>query len=194
MSANRYTAAMLAELVGVHVSRIRSWQRRGWIVPATHTHRLAYFDFQELTVARQLAELHRLGASPQLIAKKLAEIERRLTELTALRDEFRGLLADWDRRLETTPEGMRAGLLERLEKYDRDRDDLAGSLLALLSRALLDLTHLSHGRTLRIVDDLAHQVFPGLGGGQEIDACDREVLADGEDDRDENGVQRRDPG
>ncbi|HMC11024.1 MAG TPA: tetratricopeptide repeat protein [Pirellulaceae bacterium] len=93
MSANRYTAAMLAELVGVHVSRIRSWQRRGWIVPAAHTHRLAYFDFQELTVARQLVELHRLGASPQLIAKKLAEIERRfpdvmrpLAELTLLLD------------------------------------------------------------------------------------------------------------
>ena len=93
MTANRYTAAMFAELMRVHVSRIRTWQRRGWIVPASHTHRLAYFDFEELTVARKLAELHRLGASPQLIAEKLAEIERRfpnvaapLAELTLLLD------------------------------------------------------------------------------------------------------------
>ena len=81
MSANRYTAAMLAELVGVHVSRVRSWQRRKWIVPTEITHRLAYFDFQELTVARQLAELHRLGASPQSIGKKLALIERQFPDV-----------------------------------------------------------------------------------------------------------------
>src|SRR5262245_37760840 len=76
-----YTAAMLAELVGVHVFRVRSWQRRGWIVPAEVTHRLAYFDFPELTVARQLADLHRAGAKPALIAQKLAEIQRRFPDV-----------------------------------------------------------------------------------------------------------------
>jgi tetratricopeptide (TPR) repeat protein len=81
MSANRYTAAMLAELVDVHVSRVRSWQRRGWIVPAEQTHRLAYFDFQELTVARQLAELSRLGLAPKTIERKLAEIQRRFPDV-----------------------------------------------------------------------------------------------------------------
>ena len=93
MSDNRYTAAMIAELVDVHVSRVRWWQRRGWIVPAEHQHRLAYFDFSELTVARQLAEFHRLGATPKLIEKKLAEIQRRfpdvkrpLAELTLVLD------------------------------------------------------------------------------------------------------------
>src|SRR5947207_1013396 len=82
MSANRYTAAMLAELVGVHVSRVRSWQRRGWIVPVEQKHRLAYFDFQELTVARQLAGLAKAGATPQFIAKKLAEIERQFPDVS----------------------------------------------------------------------------------------------------------------
>jgi len=92
MSA-RYTAAMLAELVGVHVSRVRSWQRRGWIVPSEETHRLAYFDFPELNVARQLADLHRAGAKPAFIDRKLAEIARRfpdvarpLAELTLVLD------------------------------------------------------------------------------------------------------------
>jgi len=72
---------MLAELVGVHVSRIRSWQRRGWLVPVQQTHRLAYFDFQELTVARQLAELQRGGATPRWLAKNLALIERKFPDV-----------------------------------------------------------------------------------------------------------------
>jgi tetratricopeptide (TPR) repeat protein len=93
MPDNRYTAAMLAKLVGVHVSRVRSWQRRGWLAPAEQKHRLAYFDFSELNVARQLAELARLGATPKRIEKKLAEIARRfpdvkrpLAELTLIVD------------------------------------------------------------------------------------------------------------
>src|SRR5262245_66038495 len=81
MPAGRYTAAMLAELSGVHISRVRWWQRRGWIVPAEETHRLAYFDFPELTVARQLPRLHASGAKPKLIAKKLAEIERQFPDI-----------------------------------------------------------------------------------------------------------------
>src|SRR5438477_10251656 len=81
MSAGLQTAAMLAELIGVHVSRVRSWQRRGWIIPTHQTHRLAYFDFQELTIARQLAELQRGGATPRWLAKKLAEIQRRFPDV-----------------------------------------------------------------------------------------------------------------
>src|SRR3954464_13427660 len=81
MTSGPAPPAMLAELVGVHVSRIRSWQRRGWIVPVQQTHRLAYFDFQELTVARQLAELQRGGATPRWLAKNLALIERKFPDV-----------------------------------------------------------------------------------------------------------------
>lgn len=93
LNASRYTPAMLAELVGVPVSRIRSWQRRGWIMPVEQTHRLAHFDYAGLTAARQLATLNRLGASPQLIGKKIKEIQRQfpdvrcpLAELTLVLD------------------------------------------------------------------------------------------------------------
>jgi tetratricopeptide (TPR) repeat protein len=72
-----YTAAQLAELVGVDRSRVRAWQRRGWIVPVEEQHRLAYFDFTELAAARNLAALVRAGVKPATIARKLAEIERR---------------------------------------------------------------------------------------------------------------------
>src|SRR5690349_16883277 len=81
MSSGLYTAAMLAELAGVHVSRVRAWQKRGWLVPTEETHRLAYFDFSELTVARQLASLYQSGTSPRLTARKLAEVERSFPHL-----------------------------------------------------------------------------------------------------------------
>jgi len=71
-----YTAKLIATLVGVHVARVRVWQRRGWIVPVSETHRLAWFDFTELTVSRNLAQLEKAGATPKLLARKLAEIHR----------------------------------------------------------------------------------------------------------------------
>jgi tetratricopeptide (TPR) repeat protein len=81
MSSSHYTAALLARLVGVDAARVRSWQRHGWLVPVEETHRLAYFDFTELTVARQLAELTRAGASTRLIGRKLAEIHRHFPDI-----------------------------------------------------------------------------------------------------------------
>jgi hypothetical protein len=47
-----------------------------------------------------------------LAAAKLEQIERQLTDLAGLRDHLRELLADWDQRLKTTPEGVPARLLE----------------------------------------------------------------------------------
>jgi tetratricopeptide (TPR) repeat protein len=91
--AGLYTAAMLAELAGVGAWRIRAWQQRGWLVPTDVKHRLAYFDFVELTAARQLASLVQAGAKPRLIERKLAEIvsrypdiERPLIDLTLVLD------------------------------------------------------------------------------------------------------------
>jgi tetratricopeptide (TPR) repeat protein len=81
MSSARYTVALLAELVGVHASRVRMWQRRGWIVPAGEKHRLALFDFEEVAVARQLAALDRAGVKPAAIARTLAEIKRRAPQV-----------------------------------------------------------------------------------------------------------------
>jgi tetratricopeptide (TPR) repeat protein len=73
-----YTPAMLAKLLGVPVSTIRRWQRRGWIVPVREVRRLAYFDFQEVATARRLTELLSAGMSPATIEKKLAALERYL--------------------------------------------------------------------------------------------------------------------
>lgn len=74
-----YTPAMLAELLDVSVNIIRRWHRRGLIVPVREVHRLPYFDFQEVSTARNLAHLLAAGASPESIEKKLASLSRLMT-------------------------------------------------------------------------------------------------------------------
>jgi tetratricopeptide (TPR) repeat protein len=71
-----YTPAMLAELVGVPVAVVRRWHRRGLIKPAHEVRRLPYFDFQEVSTARRLAELLAAGISPAAIERKLAQLAR----------------------------------------------------------------------------------------------------------------------
>jgi tetratricopeptide (TPR) repeat protein len=73
-----YTPAMLAKLLGVPVSVLRRWQRRGWIVPVREVRRLPYFDFQEVATARRLNELLAAGMSAAEIEKKLAALARYL--------------------------------------------------------------------------------------------------------------------
>ncbi len=73
-----YTPAMLAKLLGVSVSAIRRWQRRGWIVPVREVRRLSYFDFQEVATARRLTELLAAGMSATTLEKKLAALARYL--------------------------------------------------------------------------------------------------------------------
>ena len=72
---------MLARLLGVRVSAIRRWQRRGWIVPVREVRRLPYFDFQEVATARRLTELLAAGMSAAEIEKKLAELARYLPDV-----------------------------------------------------------------------------------------------------------------
>ena len=71
-----YTPAMLAELLGVSVSVIRRWHRRGLIVPAREVQRLPYFDFLEVSTARHLAQLVLSGVSPGVIERKLELLSR----------------------------------------------------------------------------------------------------------------------
>ena len=66
-----FTPAMLADLLSVPVATIRRWHRRGLIQPRQTVHRLPYFAFEEIAVARRLLELQASGAS-------LAEIERQI--------------------------------------------------------------------------------------------------------------------
>jgi len=86
-----YTPAMLADLLGVSVSIIRRWHRRGLIVPEREVRRLPYFDFQEVATARRLAQLLAAGTSPAAIERKLEQlavfvpdVERPLAQLSVI--------------------------------------------------------------------------------------------------------------
>ncbi len=76
-----YTPAMLAELLSVPVAAIRRWHRRGLIVAQREVRRLAYFDFQEMAVARLLAQLVAAGCSLRVIDRKLDELARLLPDV-----------------------------------------------------------------------------------------------------------------
>jgi tetratricopeptide (TPR) repeat protein len=73
-----FTPAMLADLLNVPVSTIRKWHKRGLIRPAREVGRLPYFDFSEVAVARQLAELVAGGMKTSDVEKRLADWQRNL--------------------------------------------------------------------------------------------------------------------
>ncbi|HWA84360.1 MAG TPA: heavy metal-responsive transcriptional regulator [Fimbriimonadaceae bacterium] len=50
----------------------------------------------------------------RLAGKRLASVEKQIAALTALRDQLKDLLQDWDRRLENRPAGEFSYLLESL--------------------------------------------------------------------------------
>ncbi|BBO36220.1 helix-turn-helix domain-containing protein [Lacipirellula parvula] len=75
-----YTPAMLAELVGVPVAAIRRWERQGTLQPVKVVRRLSHFDFEEVGVARRLAQLLAAGCSLRMVDRRLAEIARLLPD------------------------------------------------------------------------------------------------------------------
>jgi tetratricopeptide (TPR) repeat protein len=76
-----YTPAMLAELMHVPVAAVRRWHRRGALVATRSVQRLPYFNFQEVAVARRLAQLLHAGCSLRMIDRRLDELARRAPQL-----------------------------------------------------------------------------------------------------------------
>jgi len=75
-----YTPAMLAELVRAPITAIRQWHRRGVLRATREVRRLPYFDFEEVRVARKLAQLVEAGCGLSAINRKLEELARLLPE------------------------------------------------------------------------------------------------------------------
>jgi len=82
-----------------------------------------------LGVGFSLAELVKIlkvrdgGGAPcrhvkSLLEEKLLQVNKQITELIALREHLETVLKDWDRRLDGTPEGKPARLLESLAGLD----------------------------------------------------------------------------
>jgi hypothetical protein len=62
-----------------------------------------------------------------LAAKKLADVEVQLVELTALRDQLGQLIEEWDRRLSASVTNEKAGLLESLSMKSPGQENSGGS-------------------------------------------------------------------
>lgn len=126
----------LARVAGVSPDTLRHYERKGLLerprrsgngyreYPASALDRV-HLVRRALGVGFTLDELARIlvvrdrGGAPcqqvrALAGKKLAEVETRLAELTALRGELQGLLKGWDALLAKNPPPERARLLESL--------------------------------------------------------------------------------
>jgi DNA-binding transcriptional MerR regulator len=126
----------LAQLAGVSADTLRHYERIG-VLPRPPRTASGYRRYppsavdrvrlirRALAIGFSLDELRRIlkvrdgGGAPcrnvrDLAAGKLGQIEQRIAELKALRDQLRGLLQDWDKRLSQTPDGQPARLLELL--------------------------------------------------------------------------------
>lgn len=129
-------SAELARRAGVSTDALRHYERVGVlpapqrtagnyrVYPASALDRVRLVR-RSLAFGFSLPELARIfnlrdqGGVPcrqarELGKAKLAEVERRLAELSALRAQLKKVLRDWDRRLARTPNSERARLLESL--------------------------------------------------------------------------------
>ena len=89
------------------------------------------FSLDELGV---FLKARRAGAPPcrrvhALATRRLAELERQIERLSRFREHFRETLEEWERRLEGTPSGSPARLLESLTIHAAASE--AGSLRGL---------------------------------------------------------------
>lgn len=76
-----YTPPMLARLVGVDVTTVRRWHRRGWLVTTREVRRLPYFAFEEVATARRIQELLAAGMSATAVEKALAALARQIPQI-----------------------------------------------------------------------------------------------------------------
>ena len=130
------SSGKLAALAGVSRDTLRHYERKG-VLPRPIRGHNGYRQYppealqrlqlvrRALSVGFTLDELARVlkvrdaGGAPcdevrRLAAQKLIAIENQLRELTALRDDLRKTLRDWDGRLAARANGKRANLLESL--------------------------------------------------------------------------------
>ena len=126
----------VAKTCGVSADTVRHYERLSLIPPAIRSEN-GYRHYPAETIGRvrlvrravalgfTLDELSRIlrqrdsGRPPcrevrALAARKLADLDRRLSELAALRDTLSATIVSWDALLATTPAGQRAGLLDSL--------------------------------------------------------------------------------
>jgi DNA-binding transcriptional MerR regulator len=157
MTRESITPRAVSRATGVSTDTLRHYERLG-LLPRVARTRAGYRRYDPAVIARVLLIQKALvigfslkdlasvlkrrdsGEPPchavrKLVGERLAALERRLDALAVLRDGMRLLLRDWDARLEATPAGQRARLLDMLE--GRAEFDRSGSQNLRTSRDLV---------------------------------------------------------
>ncbi len=128
----------LAALAGISTDTLRHYERMGLLsapqrsegnyrIYPPHALDRVHLIRRSLSVGFSLAELAKIlkardqGHPPcrqvrRMMADKLSRLDTEITELLAMRDHLRNVLRDWDERLDRTPDGQPAKLLETLSR------------------------------------------------------------------------------
>jgi DNA-binding transcriptional MerR regulator len=141
-------AGEIARMTGVSPDTVRYYERRG-LLPRVPRDANGYRKYPESAVRRvivvrraldagfSIRELSQVlrerdaGGVPcrQVLAigrDRLGELERRVDQLTALRDDLRALLKDWEARVGRLRKNERAGLLDSLAERPAGRVSRTG--------------------------------------------------------------------
>jgi tetratricopeptide (TPR) repeat protein len=115
-----YTAEQVSRIAGAPLAEVRSWVRRGLLRPARLSHRLAWFDFQDILTARNLSRLTKAGVPASRIHRSLSEIAGWLPEGTRVLGQLEAYANGLRLRL---PDGGRAEPSgQRLMDFQRPED------------------------------------------------------------------------
>ncbi len=74
VSQQLYTPAMMAGLLKISPRNIRRWHRMGLLHSVRITHRIPYFDFEQVQCAKRIAGWVAQGARPASIQRQLKEL------------------------------------------------------------------------------------------------------------------------
>lgn len=134
---SNFHSGELARLIGISTDTLRHYERMK-VLPmprrSSGNYRLYPPDAVDrlrlirraLAVGFTLPELARIlkvrdeGGAPcrqvkRLLEEKVTRLDEQISDLSAMRDQLRATLADWESRLSQTPEGRPARLLESLD-------------------------------------------------------------------------------
>jgi tetratricopeptide (TPR) repeat protein len=182
-----YTAAMLAELVRVPVAAIRQWHRRGALNAKRQVRRLAYFDFEEVRVARKLAQLIHAGCSLSTVNRKLETLSRLLADTPRpLADP--AVVVEGKRLIIRRGEGLSEPSGQLLIDFDATKSSAEGDAgpvaIPFVAQDTLRLASGERGRAShpRAAEDLRALAAELEGGGQTEQAAEvyRAILFSGE--------------
>jgi MerR family transcriptional regulator, mercuric resistance operon regulatory protein len=130
MTEAKFTIGHIAQAAGVNIETVRYYQRRGLVgLPPKRSRGFRYYAPETANRVRFIKRSQALGMSLKevqrllkldakgackdtrsLAAEKLALVERKLADLTKLRDVLKGLLAACDQ-----PHGTSCPIIEKLE-------------------------------------------------------------------------------